>query len=538
MYMYIDGGLIQWLLSRRALWILLQQSILVMHFDMDKLDQITWCLKTCLVVCNFLVQIHSKRVYSRIGTMAIPVSLIMVMFLHLPYVYGTYVFDKDVSQMTGVETAKNWIVLMEIQLKDCLKIRQMSHYAWTDLVGLTRCLAAVRTEPLQRCYRDKYKWKVWFHTHYHISILRRIWIPQLECRYTESLNFTAYVHGLFRINITFLHFKMSNRFGMYPPDYDCTESPSSFKIDTDRNPCEYCGSHYPWSIYFAKNRVSLKLDTHQETNISSEDIISFQVGVLGRPIVHDQCGTHTGMMTWSGFKVQWYHINVEMLCRMMIHTGFSFELKPSTIIYDGPNSNMPQLSNRKLQLNEKILSSTFQIFVVHVTKHDMVTSTLIFKAVRDKQIKLKPHQQILLRNNSGCGIKNPKTWMCTYRIISPTGTHASLKVISLDITGDFRNMYVSAGVALYNVFNQNRSLVAHWHRSIDTTNGELVITSTENELEMVVFSYSPYAVLSYQFSIQSSICIGRFIGRFIRPSLSFAPNCTRLGLWRLTKCLI
>ena len=129
----------------------------------------------------------------RIGKMGIRVTLIMNMFLHINYIYGTYIFEKDVSQMTGVGTAKEWLVFMEIRIKHCMKIRKMSRYAWGDLVGLTRCLATVRTEPQPRCYRDKYKWKVWLHASHHISIWRRIWKQHIHCKWITPLNFTALV---------------------------------------------------------------------------------------------------------------------------------------------------------------------------------------------------------------------------------------------------------------------------------------------------------------------------------------------------------
>ena len=63
--------------------------------------------------------------------------------------------------------------------------------------------------------------------------------------------------------------------------------------------------------------------------------------------------------------------------------------------------------------------------------------------------------------------------------------------------------------------------------SIDATDRALVITGTENELHMVVFSYSSFAVLSNHFSVDSSRCIGRFIGKFLRPSLLSIPHFSR-----------
>ena len=223
----------------------------------------------------FLYKLHRIMFTLKIGTMGIRVTLIMNMFLHINYIYGTYIFEKDVSQMTGVGTAKEWLVFMEIRIKHCMKIRKMSRYAWGDLVGLTRCLATVRTEPQPRCYRDKYKWKVWLDASHHISIWRRIWKQHIHCKWIDPLNFTALVHGMFNINVTFLRFKMSDRFGMYPLQNYRTESQTIFRINTEGITCEFCGSHYPRSIYFAKNWVSFKLDTHREKYISHRNIIVF-----------------------------------------------------------------------------------------------------------------------------------------------------------------------------------------------------------------------------------------------------------------------
>ena len=338
---------------------------------------------------------------------------------------------------------------------------------------------------------------------------------------------------VFNINITFLYFLMSDRFGMYLLQNDCSDSPVIFKTDAYGHPSEYCGAHYPWSMYFAQNRVSLKLDLRPDSlNFPVNVHVVVKIGVVDKHIFLYKYDIYTGLMTWSGFKVHWYRINVEMLHRVMIHACFAHEWKSEAIIYNGPNANMPIISNHKYQLNETIMSSTFQIFVVHVSKTNIENSTLIFNAFRDKPIMLKPSKQMFLRNNSGCGIKNTKTWMCTYHIFVPVGTSASLKVISLDIVGPFRNMYESAGVAIYNLINQSKSLVTHWHTSIESEYGEFVITSSENELYMTAFAYAPFAVLSYHFSIESGMCIGRFIGKFMRPPFSITPLCSRS---RLTK---
>ena len=460
--------------------------------------------------------------------MGIPVTLVMINFLCLNYIDGTYVFEKVVSQMTGIGATKKWLSFMEIRIKTCLSIRQIPHFQRHDLIGLVRCLV---TRPMsqRRCYIHR-NWVIWLQKHHEVTILPHSAVSYSErkkCQNAGSLIINAFVHGIFNINVTFLHFVMTDVFHMYPFNNDCIGSPEILKTDMDGTSCEYCGAHYPSSTYFNKSNVSLKLDMRNGRR-GRIDVV-FEIGVIDKYIFHEQYSMHTGTMTWSDFKIQWYCINVEMLYRVMIHAGFPDKLKSIISIYDGPNENMPELLNYKYQLNETLLSSTFQIFIVFVSNNNMMKLALTYKAVRGKQIMLKPPQQIFLRNNTGCGIKDTKTWMCTYHIISPLGTQAELKVVSLDISGPCRNMYVSAGVAIYNVINQNRSLVAHWHRSIDATEGELIITGTENELHMVVFSYSPFAILSYHFSIDSSRCTGLFIGKFIRPSLLSIPWVVRFS---------
>ena len=459
--------------------------------------------------------------------MGIPVVSIMFIFLHLHCIHGSNVFTKDVSQVAGVGTAKKWLVFMEMRIKQCMKI---PHGPRVELLGLIGCLIT-RPVSQKRCYTYKSRWAIWFQKQYGITILHKSWFSKSRlntCRKTGSLILNVFVHGMFNIHVNFLHFEMVDTFFMYPFHHDCMDSPATITIVMNGTSYEYCGAHYPYSIYFPKNMVSLKLDTQDGPYIFPGHIhVVLEIGVVDRHIFHDKYGMQKGTMTWSDFKVRWYRITVEMLYRVMIRAVFTDRRKSILIIYDGPNENMPKLLNHNYQLNETILSSTFQIFVVRESNRRTEQSALTFKAIKDKQIVVKPSQQVFLKNNSGCGIKNTKTWMCTYHIFSPVGTHAELHIVSLDISGPYKDMYVSAGVAIYNVINQNRTLIAHWYMSIDTIDRALVITGTENELHMVVFSYSPFAVLSYHFSVDSSRCIGRFIGKFMRPSLLSIPHFSR-----------
>ena len=453
--------------------------------------------------------------------MGIPITFIAVLCLPVNYINAAYPFEKDVSQLIDMEPIKEWLVFMEIRVERCMQLRPVSQKSGEDLIGFLRCLSTYYRPQQQHFSLPCIRLKMWV----NVFILQNTWKlenSQESMGCTKLLPINMFVHKLFNINMTFEHYVIFNRFRVQYFRNDCTNTFTTFQIDDGFRKCRYCGKRFPWSMYGHSNSVSFEIGNIRPAEVDGDVHIVGRIGVIGRYMYYDdQCTIGPGIMTWGGYKVHWYRINVDMLYRVMIDTSFNTEWESMLLIYDGPNTNMPTL----LTQTHIILSSTFQVFVVHLLKLDLYRSMqLNFTTFENDKIVLKPQNQISVPNNNCCGVNNTNSWMCTYHIIAPVGTHASIKVVSLDITGPYGGMYISAGVAIYNVVNQNKNLVAHWHDSIDVSGRDLVITGTENELYMVVFAYPPFAVISYQFRVDSSMCIGRFIGKSLRPSMMVMPH--------------
>ena len=200
--------------------------------------------------------------------MGIPVVFIMIIFLHLHYIHGSYIFTKDVSQVAGVGSAKKWLVFMEIRIKQCMKITP--HDPRVELLGI---------------------WAIRFQKQYGVTIMYKNGLSESwrnTCRTTGSFILNAFVHSMFNINVNFLQFEMVDTFSMYPFHHDCIDSPATFKIDMDGTSYEYCGAHYPYSIYFSKNMVSLKLDMQNGPYIfPGHVLVVLEIGVVDRHMFHD-----------------------------------------------------------------------------------------------------------------------------------------------------------------------------------------------------------------------------------------------------------
>ena len=170
-------------------------------------------------------------------------------------------------------------------------------------------------------------------------------------------------------------------------------------------------------------------------------------------------------------------------------------------------------------------SSTFQVFVVSIIPKKFEDFRLIYKP--DQMFisnVVTATQRIQVQNNTGCGNRNINSWMCTLAIASPRSTHARLRILQMDFNGPFSDMFVSSGIAVYNVIKNNSNLVAHFCSDTSFLWRSLALTGTENRLFVSFYAYSPFALLSCSVIAESSPCVGRFIGWHIRPSITMMPH--------------
>ena len=186
--------------------------------------------------------------------MSIPVTLVMIDFLCLNYVDGTYVFENDVSHMTGIAATKKCVYgntnknlfeymanapLLKTRLSRTYMVSGDTPYV-TVTISHSRHLGNI---VLKTAWGDKYTPRLGF-------VFRTEYMP--KCRLVNNQCFRTW---FFNINVTFLHFVMTYVFDMYPFNNYCIGFPEIFKTDMNGTSCEYCGAHYPWSTYFGNNKT-------------------------------------------------------------------------------------------------------------------------------------------------------------------------------------------------------------------------------------------------------------------------------------------
>ena len=115
--------------------------------------------------------------------------------------------------------------------------------------------------------------------------------------------------------------------------------------------------------------------------------------------------------------------------------------------------------------------------------------------------------------------------MCTLAIVSLKYTHARLRILFRNFDGPFNDMFISAGIAVYNKVKNNTQLVAHFYtNNSDHLQRSLAITGTENKLLLSLYAYFPFIILSCNIIAETSPCVGWFIGCHKRPSIAMMPH--------------
>ena len=218
---------------------------------------------------------------------------------------------------------------------------------------------------------------------------------------------------------------------------------------------------------------------------------------------------------WGNFEVQTYQINVKMLHRISITLIAPFHQLQKILIYNGPNPNMPILLPGK-DFHDKAYhtSSTFQALIFVLSQQNS-SMKVIYDPHMDKDPKrFTPTQMLHVRNNTGCGNNNDKSWMCILNIVAPNNAYARLRITDLTITGSYANLLESAGVAIYNLMNNSIVLVVHLSSFVDKY---VTVTGMERQLFVSLYGYPPFAVLSVILTAEVTICVGQFIFEYTVP---------------------
>ena len=450
-----------------------------------------------------------------------------LMLLNANFCNGSYMVGRDVRKITGVEPPKRWLVFMEAELRRCTNMVFCSING--DIIALLVCFSNPRKHKV-RCYGHFAIHSNLFMTaseyiihpnsiHIIIGNHREFTDPRCEQKKNQGTRINMYVHKLFAMNLTISQFTTIHRNQEHPLQGKCPGPIPSIKITYDGGSDVYCGQKYPWIIYSHSGMATVNLFL---ARLSVASLLSYirakiSINMIDTDFVRTQPQSYASIViAWGTYKIQMIRISVEFLYRIFISVKSDFDI-PSNVIYDGPNDMLEYLSAyNNTQDGFNYISSTHQIYVMYALSTNSSLFSLNYTTHGYPAAPiLSPNDLITLINNTGCGYNDPRAWMCTFKISASHHGHAVLHVTSFDITGPFGNLPTSAGIAVYNVINNTAILVHHLYKR---TEGNLVITSTENQLFVAVYAYSVLANVSCRLATGASNCVGIFLQRHLKAS--------------------
>ena len=454
---------------------------------------------------------HNKVSVEIFSGMELSVCVVMLWTLHLVHqIHAAYPLERDLSQIAGVQSTKRWLVFMETRIWRCMRMVNPTSQPHYDLLQYKRCFV-VTEHAQQRCYRRKAGHLTIARNRFHYRNVSYIgYYPSCVPSCPTTLHLS--VHKMFNINLTWTDFTVLDRSiaPLEPIQGNC--QPVERKITIIFNYCSYvcCGTRYPWSTYVDTNSVVVGLPHC----LSGKYNVMAEVAVMDKQHSPGWCGSDLrGLVIWESFEVQTYQISVKMLNRIFI--ALIAPLHQKLVIYNGPNPNMPKLLPDK-QFFEKAYytSSTFQALIFVLSQRNS-SIKVIYNSHRDKAPHMfTPTHVLYVKNNTGCGNNNDKSWSCILNIVAPHNTYARLRITDLTIAGSYASLLESAGVAIYNVINNTSVLVAHLSTSMDKY---VTVTGTENLLLVSLYGYSPFAILSVILTAEISFCVGQFVLEYQQP---------------------
>ena len=430
---------------------------------------------------------------------------------------GFYILQRDLAQITGVEPPKRWLVFMEAEFRKCKN---------TEMIALLRCLSHCRKYRKQ-CYSD-------IGIFYNSAALMlspnsiQITNPSVQgfvdfsCKLQSSLDTRIYVHKLFILNLNIQHFQATTLKDQQPIQGKCPRRMPSVNIIYDGGSHVYCGRKYPWSIYSHSGmaRVNIFFPFFSWINLYVK--IKITIDITEHDFIQTQPQSYPSIVTpLSTYQIQMIHISVEFLYRIVISVTSDFDKLSGHIIYDGPHYLVPTLSAYSNTQHELYyMSSTYQAYIVCAPPSNTSRFRIQYTKHGDHTAHaLRPREQVILVNNTGCGDSGPGSWMCTYSISTVDHEHGVLRLLFLDITGPFTNTSTSAGIAVYNVINNTAILVHHWYISMQMMEN-LTVTSTQRKLLFSVYAYSSLAQVSCHLTTGASKCIGIFLNKDLPTSIA------------------
>ena len=438
-----------------------------------------------------------------------------------------YRLEGEFSGMIEMEPPKKWLVFIETRIWRCMRHTLCTHpYSGNPLLFF-RCITHI-SNPKTSCvvnHRRQYMGKKGNEVNFIVSSSEQPKLyPNCLKKTSESFKLSSriLIHKLFDTNLTIANFYHDGGRQMQPVNGNCQGFLTKFSLSYSNCTYVFCGKRFPWSIYTNSYEVALILSPIFSFEYTR---IVVKVNPVDKSFITSNCAFHSaGQIDWGIFSVNTYHIRAEMLYSLHISLETMLTQGSNIFIYNGPAPLMPRLVPYKIVSGKMFYkTSTFQAFAIAISPKETGNIRLIYNIDQTHKFtsKLLPlNSQIDIKNNSGCGNMDISSWMCTLNMISPVKSYANLQILNPRFSGLFDNMYISVGIAVYNILQNKSTLVAHFYTNKAALQRNLTIISTENRLFVTFYAYSPFTLLSCTVIAKSSPCVGVFIGWYIRPSVA------------------
>ena len=486
----------------------------------------------CLWVPDVNMELHYRRTFT------------VVLFLSIGrHVIGVYPFERDVARLTDTELPKRWLIFMENRARKC-----MPHSYTNDIVQYLQCLATNYRVKL-RCHKWVTKRISSNNVEMFTSKSRIMFRVELGGKYANcvkerTMASKIYVHKLFPMNITFQSFYFTLRDRIPPFEDNCAGIPVPIVLTLNGTSYEYCGKRFPWSMHSGNNMASITIPNRNLGHYLTSYFVIFvsvDISVTDHYQVTVNSSPNLGDPTvWGDPRVHTYHVSVAMLHRIRVAVPSELPEGSGIIVYDGPNAQVPQVSYvSSPQFINMYLSSTFQIFVLYVYQKEASYKLQYNADDNTPAVLLKPDDNLIINNNISFTGAPVEAYMRIFHISTSLNAHPRVKIRALKVTGPFRGMFASAGVAIYNIKNGISLLIAHWCDTLSSKERNLTITGSQNTLVIAVYSYPQFTFLFVSAEIDLDICSSVFVRTsplvHIKPDGFSTNDCLSIHIIRLPR---
>ena len=408
-----------------------------------------------------------------------------VVFLYYTYVNFTqaaFPLERDVNELVGVSQHKQWIVFVEKLAMICLS--ETKSNTLLSLIDVFRCTHKYYTT---KCL-IKHSGACRLIPRYP-NVLRFVYLDFTGHARPLQYSVKIILHRKFSLNITVVYSFVPYRRG-FP--FEST----SFTIAGKK----FTGRKYPITFMYPNNTAKVAFSRLYNNHALIEYSVAQYLSVKGLR----QKKSEAVPFSWSYFVVRMFHIQVDTRARLVFDVISCVLCK--LIVYDGPNERLPVIMKIKdAYMSEKVMASTFQVFVVIVEDLQQEKTMNYFAAYIKTavfNITDDEHHQISFDNSTNCFGHSMSARLCVYTFYTFTLRKIHFSLTAVQFTGGYQGEHFSPGIVLYNEDNGTTAKIFKLSHKVT----DLDIISTGKTLHLAVFVYSVFASLSHQFSMSTTNC--------------------------------